>query len=109
MAIRQVVAGVLAGGLASGLAAALLGASPAGAQGRPPHVAECAACHGEDGIAREADVPHLAGQNELYLYNQLMAFRSGRRPHKQMRYMSREISESDALALAAYYAALPPR
>lgn len=82
---------------------------PALAQPRGAHIEQCAACHGLDGIAREADVPHLAGQNELYLYNQIMAFRAGRRPHKEMRYMAREISERDARALAAYYAALPPR
>ncbi len=74
-----------------------------------PHIAQCAACHGEDGIARDIDTPHLAGQNEVYLYNQIMAFRAGRRAHREMRYMAREISESEARALAAYYASLPPR
>ncbi len=42
--------------------------------------------------------PHLAAQNELYLYNQLLAFRSGRRPHKEMRYMARSISLAEAQA-----------
>lgn len=81
----------------------------AAAQARTPHIAQCAACHGEDGIAREADVPHLAGQNDVYLFNQIMAFRSGRRQHREMRYMARELSERDARDLAAYYAGLPPR
>jgi cytochrome c553 len=85
--------------------------SPAAAQASraTPHIAQCAACHGEDGVARDVETPHLAGQNEVYLYNQIMAFRTGRRAHREMRYMAREISEGDARALAAYYAALPPR
>ncbi len=87
----------------------LVAVAPAFGQSRGPHIAQCAPCHGADGIAREADVPHLAGQNELYLFNQIMAFRSGRRPHKDMRYMAREMSEREALEIAAYYASLPPR
>jgi cytochrome c553 len=107
----------LAHGLRSALFAGLLAATalviaahaPAAAQPRTPHIAQCAACHGEDGIARQVDMPHLAGQNEVYLYNQIMAFRSGRRQHREMRYMAREISEAEVKALAAYYASLPPR
>lgn len=82
---------------------------PAWGQTRPATVGECAACHGEDGIARDSEVPHLAGQNERYLYNQMLAFRSGKRPHKEMRVMSRHMSNDEIAALAAYYAALPPR
>lgn len=86
-----------------------LAAAPALSQSRPGLVSECAACHGEDGIARDMEVPHLAGQNERYLYNQMLAFRSGKRPHKEMRVMSRQMSNEEMAALAAYYAALPPR
>ena len=82
------------------------------AQAAPPPrvtIEECAYCHGVDGIAKERDVPHLAGQNEGYLYNQLMAFRSGKRAHKEMRYESRQLTVQEIEALAAYYANLPPR
>jgi cytochrome c553 len=94
------------------LAAALfLGQASTGARAAPPRVTieECAFCHGIDGIAKERDVPHLAGQNEGYLYNQLMAFRSGKRAHKEMRYESRQLTVQEIEALAAYYASLPPR
>jgi cytochrome c553 len=87
----------------------LLAASPAPAEPRMSTIEECAACHGIDGIARDTEVPHLAGQNERYLYNQMMAFRSGKRQHKEMRYMARLMSTQEIAALAAYYAALPPR
>jgi cytochrome c553 len=70
-------------------------------------IAQCAACHGVDGIAKSADAPHLAGQQELYLLNQIKAFRSGKRPHKEMRYMSRRLSEPEMAELARFYAQLP--
>jgi cytochrome c553 len=96
--------GALIGALLSGLASTR-------AQAEPPQLAiqECAYCHGVDGIARERDVPHLAGQNEGYLYNQMMAFRSGKRTHKEMRFEVRRLTVQEVEALAAYYASLPPR
>lgn len=68
---------------------------------------ECEPCHGADGIARDAEVPHLAGQNEAYLVNQILAFREGKRPHKEMRYMARHLTPEEIEAIAAYYASLP--
>ena len=82
---------------------------PALAEPRASSVENCAACHGADGIARDTEVPHLAGQNERYLFNQMMAFRAGKRPHKEMRFMARAMTPQEIAALAAYYAALPPR
>lgn len=73
----------------------------------PDVIAQCAACHGVDGIAKSADVPHLAGQQELYLLNQLKAFKSGKRPHKEMRYMSRQLSGAEIAEIARLYATMP--
>lgn len=72
-------------------------------------IKECAYCHGDAGVAKDKDVPHLAGQQRDYLYTQLQAFRSGKRPHKEMRYMSRHMTEQEMRAIADYYAGLPPR
>jgi cytochrome c553 len=94
-------------GLALGLAMA--GADKAAANPRSLTIEACAACHGDDGIARDTEVPHLAGQNERYLYNQMVAFRSGRRQHREMRIMARDLSLEEIASIAAYYAALPPR
>ncbi|MGZ9117191.1 MAG: c-type cytochrome [Methylocystis sp.] len=69
--------------------------------------AQCAACHGVDGIAKSADVPHLAGQHELFLFNQIKAFKTGRRAHKEMRYMSRQMSEAEMRDIARHYATMP--
>ncbi len=68
---------------------------------------QCAACHGADGIAREAEVPDLAGQHDVYLYNQLKNFKSGKRPHKEMRYLGRHMTDDEMQAIASYYAGLP--
>ena len=70
-------------------------------------IGECAFCHGDAGIAKDKDVPHLAGQQSDYLYNQLFAFRTGKRRHKEMRYMSRHMTEPEMRAIADYYASLP--
>jgi cytochrome c553 len=98
--------------LAGLIALALLGAGPARAQSDElvDLIAEaCAPCHGDDGIAKSVDVPNLAGQHKVYLYNQLRAFRTGKRPHKEMRFMSRQMTDDDMRAIADYYSRLPPR
>ena len=95
-------------------AAVLAAGLPVHAQQTRPHRAvdiatDCAPCHGVDGIARDRDVPHLAGQNEGYLYNQMKAFQSGRRPHKEMRQMSRPLTDAEMQAIAEYFSTLPSR
>ncbi len=82
-------------------------ATSAGAGDLSDVIVQCAACHGADGIAKSADVPHLAGQHELYLFNQIKAFRSSKRPHEEMRYMSRQLSEAEMREIARHYAAMP--
>lgn len=93
------------------LAASLIwaAAQPCAAQERRPrdHISQCFSCHGEDGVAKEFDVPHLAGQQEAYLYNQIKAFRTGKRPHKEMKVMSREMTDREMHEIAAFFASLP--
>jgi cytochrome c553 len=84
-----------------------VGAAQAQTVRRPMGVEACAPCHGLDGIAKDVEVPHLAGQNVVYLLNQMKAFRSGARKHKEMRWMSRHMTSEELEALAIYYAALP--
>lgn len=91
-------------------ALALLAALPLAAQERQPRrdlIIECMACHGDDGIAKDKDVPHLAGQNYDYLLKQLRDFQRGRRPHKEMRVMSRLMTEFELEEIADFYARLP--
>ncbi|HET6377462.1 MAG TPA: c-type cytochrome [Methylocella sp.] len=91
------------------LAASIVFAGSACAQENPTPVSGCIPCHGADGIAKFDEMPNLAGQNRLYLLNQLHAFQSGKRQHKEMRYMSRHLTEAEMEAIAAYFSKLPPR
>ncbi|MBN8532905.1 MAG: cytochrome c [Rhizobiales bacterium] len=87
-----------------------LTASFALAQERQPRrdlIIECMACHGDDGIAKDREVPHLAGQNYDYLLKQLRDFQRGRRPHKEMRVMSRLLTDFELAEIADFYARLP--
>ena len=70
-------------------------------------VAECAACHGVDGMGKDIEIPNLAGQQERYLYLQLQNFKSGKRPHKEMRYESRHLSDEEMRDMSHYFAQLP--
>jgi cytochrome c553 len=94
------------------LAAALL-AGPAAAQPVTPALASklaaCVACHGADGHAPVAGVPHLAGQPRLFIENRLVMIREGLSPVPQMKGLLDGLSDEDLAALARHYAALPLR
>ncbi|HZZ61931.1 MAG TPA: c-type cytochrome [Roseiarcus sp.] len=67
---------------------------------------KCAVCHGFDGLAKVAEAPNLAGQNERYLVEQLGAFKSGVRQNEMMSIVIKDLSATDIEDLAAYYAAI---
>jgi cytochrome c553 len=74
---------------ASFFAAVFLAAPACAQQFDPQLISGCAACHGADGISRFGEVPNLADQNQPHLLNQLRVFHTGKRPRKEMGYMSR--------------------
>jgi cytochrome c553 len=67
---------------------------------------KCMVCHGIDGIAKIAEAPNLAGQNEGYLTAQLGAFKSGVRQNEMMSIVIQPLSDTDIANLAAYYSAI---
>jgi cytochrome c553 len=91
--------------LAIGVLVAMAGSAWAAdpAAGRKK-AARCQACHGLDGVAKMPNVPHIAGESELYLSKQLKAFRGGERKDPQMSLMAKNLSDGDIADLAAYYA-----
>jgi cytochrome c553 len=92
------------------LLVALFLVAPARAQQAAPElISGCVPCHGANGIARFGEVPILAGQNAPYLLNQLHAFQTGKRTHKEMRYMTHNLTDEEMEAIAAYFSSLPPR
>ncbi|MEX1057873.1 MAG: cytochrome c, partial [Natronospirillum sp.] len=64
----------------------------------------CAACHGADGNSTDAVNPKIAGQNERYLVEQLLAFKNGDRINALMNSMVADLSEEDIRDLAVFYA-----
>jgi cytochrome c553 len=66
----------------------------------------CQTCHGIDGIAKQPNVPHLAGESEIYLTKQLKAFRDGERKDLQMSIMAKPLSDEDIANLAAWYSSI---
>lgn len=68
--------------------------------------ASCAGCHGGAGISPAPIYPNLAGQKEMYLYQQLAAFKSGTRDNAMMASMVAGLSDDDMKNIAAYYASL---
>jgi cytochrome c553 len=71
----------------------------------PTQVHTCIACHGEKGISPASEWPNLAGQNQAYLFKQLMAFKSGTRKNDVMREITRNLGEEEMQQFADYYSA----
>jgi cytochrome c553 len=65
---------------------------------------QCAVCHGIDGIAKNPEAPHLAGEQANYIVKQLKAFKTGARKHDQMSIIAEGLSDADAADIAAWYA-----
>ncbi len=94
------------------LVVAIFIGTPAQAAGDPAAgealAAACAACHGADGATGlDPTYPNLAGQNERYLLNQLVAIRDGGRNIPLMAGQLTGKSDEDLANLAAFYAAKP--
>ena len=70
--------------------------------------AECFACHGPDGDSGVPTFPRLAGQNAVYIAEQLHLFRSGVRPNPVMGPMAQTLSNQDIDNLAVFFAAQTP-
>jgi len=87
--------------------------APVGVEAEPkaaPAVATvCAPCHGLDGIGHDVEIPNIAGQHSVYLRQQLLAFKSGRRKHPEMYFVGRHLTDREIDELADYYSTLPSR
>ncbi|MFQ6007258.1 MAG: c-type cytochrome [Woeseia sp.] len=68
--------------------------------------AACRACHGMDGLSRQPNAPHIAGQIDFYLREQLVKYRSGQRAHPLMNVVAKTLSDADIDDLVAYYSSI---
>lgn len=77
-----------------------------GAAGKARASTACAVCHGRLGLSMQPNVPHLAGQPEFYVIEQLKNYRSGKRSHEVMSVIAKPLTDQDIDNLAQWYASL---
>ena len=73
---------------------------------RPATLGQCSICHGSNGVSTLPNAPHLAGQPQIYLVEQMKAYRSGKRSNEVMSVIAKPLSDADIDALAAWYSAI---
>jgi cytochrome c553 len=70
----------------------------------------CANCHGPSGHSVKPEVPNLAGQNTIYVLNQLNKFHDGRRRGAFfMEGLVKAMSNDERFAVAVYYTNQEPQ
>jgi len=69
--------------------------------------ANCASCHGMDGVSDAQGKPNLAGQRTVYLYRVQKAFQAGERIVENVKHSS-FLNDKAMLSAAVYYANLKP-
>ncbi|MGD9924066.1 MAG: cytochrome c [Pseudorhodoplanes sp.] len=72
-------------------------------------IAQCGACHGEDGNSRLENIPSLAGQPSFFTLNQLILMREGVRKVEAMAPFVKGLTDADIQALSDHYEKLAPR
>jgi cytochrome c553 len=70
--------------------------------------ANCANCHGTQGVAKGA-MPSLAGQSKERIAEAMRAFRDGKRPATVMHQLAKGYTEEQIEAVAAHFAAQKAR
>jgi cytochrome c553 len=70
--------------------------------------AVCFSCHGPDGNSQNPAWPRLAGQNAVYIDEQLHLFKDGIRKNPVMQPMAAGLSDQDIDNLAVFFAAQTP-
>lgn len=81
-------------------------AENATSKGRAKAEAQCSVCHGTNGMSQMPNAPHLAGQPEIYLVEQLKNYRSGKRANEVMGVLAKPLTDDDIANLAAWYASI---
>ncbi len=64
---------------------------------------QCSVCHGKLGIAKDPEVPHLAGQSAFYVEKSLKDYQTGKREDRRMTLMVQNLSEQEIKDIAAWY------
>jgi cytochrome subunit of sulfide dehydrogenase len=70
--------------------------------------ANCAQCHGTNGISAGGAVPGLAGRDRAYFVEQMNAFKTGKREATLMHQISKGYSDEEIALMADYFAGIKP-
>ena len=65
---------------------------------------KCHSCHDENGMVSTSTVPRLAGQSEAYLLQAMKGYQSGKRIHKDMNEITRNLTLMEIHGIADYFA-----
>ena len=82
------------------------GAAQADVQAGRAKARMCAVCHGEFGVSVLSNAPNLAGQPEIYLAEQLKAYRSGKRSNEIMSVIAKPLTDAEITDLSAWFASI---
>ncbi|HTY48161.1 MAG TPA: c-type cytochrome [Steroidobacteraceae bacterium] len=111
LVIAMAVAGVIGAGRQAAAATASEGPDPfahGSIEAGAAKAAACGACHGPSGNSSNAQWPNLAGQNAVYIAEQLQLFKAGVRVDSNMLKMTAPLSEADIDNIAVYFQAQTP-
>ncbi len=86
--------------------ACAMGAAHADVQAGRAKARTCAVCHGESGVSVLPNAPNLAGQPEIYLAEQLKAYRSGKRSDEVMSVIAKPLTDAEIADLSAWFASI---
>jgi cytochrome c553 len=76
------------------------------AAGRLKAETACSLCHGHNGVASLPNAPHLAGQQAIYVNEQLRNYRSGKRQNEVMNMIAKQLTDSEIAQLAAWFSSV---
>ena len=68
----------------------------------------CGNCHSLDGVSLDPNLPHLAGQHVIYLYDELNAYKNGEREDESMEKAVEFLSDDAFRKVSIYYTSLVP-
>jgi cytochrome c553 len=76
------------------------------AEGRLKAEVACSLCHGLNGVSTLPNAPNLAGQQAIYIGEQLRNYRSGKRQNEVMNMIAKQLTDSEITHLAAWFSAI---
>lgn len=75
-------------------------------EGRAKADVACALCHGATGMATLPNAPNLAGQQAIYLSEQLKNYRSGKRQNDVMNMIAKPLTDAEIAHLSAWFSSV---